>query len=631
MNKFLFAIIFALGAIVILWIGQLFFVTDIVGLIFTLLIAIVYLIGTYELYHFRLSTHSLASAVNVSVSESNGLDSWVSNIAADLQATVRMRVNGERVPFTAPILTPYLVGLLVMLGLLGTFVGMVDTLKGAVTALEGTTELEAIRAGLAAPIGGLGLAFGTSVAGVAASAMLGLLSTISRRERVLASQQLDHKIASDFSQHSTSYQQKLAFKAIQDQAEIMPNVANRLTQLSASLESMADRVGSQLQDNQLQFQDRLSELYASMNQSLDQSLKTTLRDTVKQIGDGIQPLAEKTFAQLSNNAETTQGALQEINQSQLSSLNNLAKKQQDEMNKAISTSLKQQGKSLDELLSEVGSNIASVVSEVQQSGSSVASKFDQMSTQWNDQQVEHAEKISQVMQQEMASIRAQESDKADVAVAKLGELESSVAEHLTTMGLKLEEPMTQLIATASETPKAAAEVITKLRDEMTKNLERDNELLEERTRLMSQLDSLSTTLSNNSMEQREAIDKLIAGSSTTLSAIGEQFGAHVVSESEKMTVMADSFASSGVELASWGEAFQAAVQHFSDSNVQLIENLNRIENSLAESTVRSDEQLAYYVAQAREIIDHNLLSHQKIISALNTQKPTQLSVEGVSQ
>jgi biopolymer transport protein ExbB/TolQ len=64
-----------------------------------------------------------------------------------------------------------------MLGLLGTFVGMVDTFQGAVFALEGSTELQAIREGLAAPINGLSLAFGTSFAGVAASAMLGLSST----------------------------------------------------------------------------------------------------------------------------------------------------------------------------------------------------------------------------------------------------------------------------------------------------------------------------------------------------------------------------------------------------------------------------------------------------------------------
>ena len=62
-----------------------------------------------------------------------------------------------------------------------------------------------------------------------------------------------------------------------------------------------------------------------------------------------------------------------------------------------------------------------------------------------------------------------------------------------------------------------------------------------------------------------------------------------------------------------------------------MENLARIEQALGVSNERSDEQLAYYVAQAREIIDHNLLSHQKIISALNSQKPTQLAVDGVSK
>ena len=54
--------------------------------------------------------------------------------------------------------------------------------------------------------------------------------------------------------------------------------------------------------------------------------------------------------------------------------------------------------------------------------------------------------------------------------------------------------MTRLIETASQTPKAAADVIEKLRGEMSKNLERDNDLLSERTRLMEQLDTLSNTL-----------------------------------------------------------------------------------------------------------------------------------------
>jgi hypothetical protein len=103
------------------------------------------------------------------------------------------------------------VGLLVMLGMLGTFLGMVVTLNGAVFALEDTTDLPAIRSALAAPVKGLGLAFGTSVAGVAASAMLGLLSALSRRERMLTAQLLDTRIATVFRGFSLTQQRQETF------------------------------------------------------------------------------------------------------------------------------------------------------------------------------------------------------------------------------------------------------------------------------------------------------------------------------------------------------------------------------------------------------------------------------------
>jgi hypothetical protein len=56
------------------------------------------------------------------------------------------------VALPGPALTPYLAGLLVLLGMLGTFLGMVVTLKGTGLALENATDVEAIRASLAAPV-----------------------------------------------------------------------------------------------------------------------------------------------------------------------------------------------------------------------------------------------------------------------------------------------------------------------------------------------------------------------------------------------------------------------------------------------------------------------------------------------
>jgi len=113
------------------------------------------LVGTIELLQYRRASNSLLNALTSLNEPVEDLSAWLSSIDVSLQNSVRLRVEGNRQGLPAPVVTPYLVGLLVMLGLLGTFVGMVGTLKGAVVALEGTNELEAIRAGLAAPIEGL--------------------------------------------------------------------------------------------------------------------------------------------------------------------------------------------------------------------------------------------------------------------------------------------------------------------------------------------------------------------------------------------------------------------------------------------------------------------------------------------
>ena len=73
-------------------------------------------------------------------------------------------------------------------------------------------------------------------------------------------------------------------------------------------------------------------------------------------------------------------------------------------------------------------------------------------------------------------------------------------------------------------------------------------------------------------------------------------------------------------MASLGDAFGTAVNLFSESNGKLLDNLKRIETSLEQSAARSDEQLAYYVEQAREVIDLSLSSQKEVIDALAALK-----------
>jgi len=73
---------------------------------------------------------------------------------------------------------------------------------------------------------------------------------------------------------------------------------------------------------------------------------------------------------------------------------------------------------------------------------------------------------------------------------------------------------------------------------------------------------------------------------------------------------------SAVEVASLGDAFGLAVQSFGQSNDMLMTQLQRIEAALDKSLARSDEQLAYYVAQAREVIDLSMMSQKQIVEDL---------------
>jgi hypothetical protein len=77
----------------------------------------------------------------------------------------------------------YLVGLLVFLGLLGTFWGLLETIQsvgGAIdsidtNAADNVTMFSELKAGLAAPLKGMGTAFSSSLFGLAGSLILGFL------------------------------------------------------------------------------------------------------------------------------------------------------------------------------------------------------------------------------------------------------------------------------------------------------------------------------------------------------------------------------------------------------------------------------------------------------------------------
>jgi len=704
MSKVSFWAAFAAGVAALFWVATGFLGSHWLALAMTGLIALTYGLGAFELSQFRKTTGRLTQALSDTGSIGADLHPWLEGLPASLRNPVRLRLEGERVGLPGPAMTPYLVGLLVMLGMLGTFLGLVVTFKGVVFALEGSGDLQAIRAALAAPIQGLGLSFGTSIAGVATSAMLGLMSAISRRERLDASRLLDTQIATTLRPFSRAHQREQANLALQAQSQALPAVADKLQTMMAHMAQHQQHVNEQLVAQQSQFHRETAKAYGDLASAVGQSMRESLSASNKAAGDSLKPIVESAMVALAQESKRSHQELAETTQSQLQTLTRAfantahtvsagwtqSLEAQTERNHGLLQGLEQtlrairhaQEQGAQQLIESVQVALTATQSALSQSDAQrlqawqqglqaqaqrlqtewrhigaqtldqqqaiceamernagaitqrvseqAAEAMEGMSrllgqsealvqarlaseSSWSSQQGQQLQAMTQVWRTEMAAMRDEEAARGQAAVDRLGELQAALAAHLATLGAALEAPMSRLMQTASDVPQAAAEVIVQLRQEMSGLSERDNQASAERNALMAQLRALVQGLQRDTGEQRAAIEGLTTTAISSLSRASQQHTETLAAQASKAVEVAAHVTGSAIELSSLGEAFQHGIERFSASNDKLTEGLQRIEDALQKSMTRSDDQLAYYVAQAREVIDLSIASQQGIV------------------
>jgi len=309
LNRYFFSIAFGLGLLGVAWVGLGFLGTHMLALLMTIVIGLVYLVGTQELRQYRQATSSLFSALQAIPADLPHLGEWLRSIHPSLQNAVRLRIEGERTGLPGPALTPYLVGLLVMLGMLGTFLGMVATLNGAVFALEGTGNIQAIRAAFSEPMKGLGLAFGTSVAGVATSAMLGLMSAFGRRERSAAARLLERTVATGLRPWSAAQREQQRPQAFEQQAQALPALVQ---QMQTWMDGMAQRhqaLDEGLRAQQQQFHAATEQAYNRLADDVSQALRHSLVSSAQAAADGLRPVWQAGVSEL---VQTTRDAHQQL-------------------------------------------------------------------------------------------------------------------------------------------------------------------------------------------------------------------------------------------------------------------------------------------------------------------------------
>ncbi|MBP3983415.1 DUF802 domain-containing protein [Pseudoxanthomonas helianthi] len=675
-------LLFFAGLAVICWIAAGYLGSNPLGATVALVIGICYVAGGIELHRYQRATASLDAAVAALAAPPSSLDAWLEQLPAGLRHAVRLRIEGARAALPAPTLTPYLIGLLVLLGMLGTLLGMMATLRGTGLALESATDLQAIRGSLAAPVKGLGFAFGTSIAGVAASAMLGLLSALCRRERLQAVHALDAKIATTLHAYSQTHQRAEAFKLLQRQTEAMPVLVDRLQAMMETLERQHLAAGERLVADQKAFHARTEAVYTRLAASVEQSLKASVAESAGIVGTTLQPVVEATMAGIARETAALQDAVHQMAQRQVDGLSthlrtatddiagqwNVALERQQQANASLLQELRATQDGFAEAFGQRSETLVEVLSSRFESAASRASEaWDGALVRQNAAHEELSERnrnalasaaaafgqqatsLAQGLQQShanlQAALEAREQERlsawsgtlaamtaeldrnwrqaGDAASERQREICDTLARTASDISAQSQAhardtiaEISRLVQAASEAPKAAADVVAELRQKLSDSMVRDTAMLEERSRLLGTLETLLDAVNHASTEQRTAVDALVATSADLLERVGNRLAERVEAETARLDTAAAQITGSVVEVASLGEAFGAAVHAFGQSNEALMERLDRIGGALDQSLSRSDEQLAYYVAQAREVIDLSLLSQKQIIDDL---------------
>ena len=828
MNRFLYFVALIAGLATLCWVGLGYVGVNPLALVMTVVMTGFFLMGALELHRFGQATAGLSNAVAAATPTPADLGTWLASIPLALQNAVRLRIEGERVGLPGPGLTPYLAGLLVLLGMLGTFMGMVVTLKGTGLALDSATDLQSIRDSLSAPVKGLGLAFGTSVAGVAASAMLGLMSALRKTERLAASQALDACVATSLRVFSRAHQREQSFQLLQQQASLLPELVGQMQSWMNTMAAQDQRLKEGLLDGQQQFHRQTEAAYTGLASSVDRSLQQSVQEGARLTVAALQPLVEGTLAGLARDTASLQQTITSQVQHQLDGLRTefkaattevagiwkgelstqahnhqqlatdlrgtldqfsgkfeersaalvdavtqrlehsvtrvsdqwqTALAEQTRSSQALSqhteaalnaatagyqqvsadlrgtldqfsgkfeersaslvdavtqrlehnvtrvsdqwqTALAEQTRSSQALSQHTEAALTAATAGYQQVSADLRGTLDQFSgrfdersaalvgavTQqlentvgqvaqhWNAALAEQSSRHEALTQQTQAALTATTRDIKDQAAALVSQVAQTQADTLQahsaheterlaawTASLKavstelhsewqqtsaaakaqwqalsqglektsvemsarneqqaqhLLAEMAQLVRTVSDAPRAAAEVMAELRQKLSDSMARDNSMLEERSRILETLSTLLDAVNHASTEQRAAIDALVTASSDMLERVGGRITQTLEQHTQEMGEAAVHMTSNAVEVASLSEAFGQAVQLFAQSNEQLMAQLQRIEGALSQSMARSDEQLNYYVAQAREVIDLSISSQNHIVDEL---------------
>lgn len=617
--------------------------------------------GVFELFRRGQRVDELREALPGLEGDAAGLESRLRAVPEALERLVRSRIHGEARALPALALTPYLVSLLVLLGLLGTFVGLVDTLSAAREALSASSDVPAMRSALLVPMQGLSRAFGTSVAGVASSAMLGLALTLTRRFEARIYAVLDDRFAAELADATLVGRQIRALERLADQSDDLPQAVRDLSQVAVRIPEIESAMSSRHDET-------MKALRTSVEHSADdigKVLKAGIDNAVKaqekvlaQIVDDTSKLLAQKAQDFNQRLDRDAAARREAEEQQRARWENLVESNAKQVEERLAQLFVKEQERASAWAQQESVRATQIDEQLQNLAVQQSERNASMGAAWEARLQSIAEQDSQRAQQwEKAIVAAsalstKAAESTEAAAARLSSLEDSLRTDRSAAMHALHQEVERWLAATSAGVQAERAGLVELADQVSARIGEFEMTASQRA------ESLHANIESVILAQREAHDSLVEKTHALLDQTQGQAGARLQAVAEQVTALAeaqltqerafeqelrqsreesaraladtltsyaeemrtalseaivavregaDAIAAGGIEMSTLAERFSSAVDAYKEANQDWLERLAAIEARKSESADGAgDEQLGVYLEQTREVFDRSV-------------------------
>ena len=595
-----------------------------------------------------------------------------------LRAFLLARLAGSPAAPAAAPFTPYLLGLLVMIGLLGTFLGLFETLRGAREALSASADVAALRAGLAAPMSGLSRAFGTSAAGVSASAMLGLGAVFVRRAEGRVVEALARYAAGPLAAITVAGRQLAALEALARHGEALPAAAealreatSRLAQLEAHLTAAQAKAGV---ETAAAIRGTAAEIRADLDRGMGRAAEAVTAVVEPLVARAVERAGAVAGASMAGFAQRMDRDAEERRDRDAAHARALEEAVDAAQGRAAEADAAR--------LRVLGDAVAGVRAELGAAGVTAAAQGEAFAAQVERAtlavgRIEGAsearlaaqvERLAAAMRVEAARFEEAHAARARDAALRVGELEVVFAAQLDALGQRLSQPIADAVRAAQVSSEAAARLVegagARLESRALADAVRDGRIDALIAALgdtagrvgagvetqASRLDALANAAearaagSEARAEERlarlaAAVQRAVSGQDERLAAfesrleqergagaeaLAARLGDHARGLGESLGATAalvegasDLLRAGSAEMVSVAEMFTLAVDRYREASDRWLDNLGVIEDAIARKDgTEAADVLGAYLAQTREVFDYSLQFQRELFTEL---------------